>query len=913
MGGRLRGMQRAALDTVVTVLAGALTGIAAAGDAPVRADLYVAVDGSDAWSGRLPTPNPARTDGPFASLHRARDAVRLLPKTRPIAVLVRGGSYRLHSALVLGPADSGGPDCPITYAAWPGEAPVFSGGRVIDSFRPRGAVWVASLAGEADRSRPFLQLFVNGRRRPRARAPDTGFFRMAGPLPASDADSTAAAANRSGFRFRPGDLASYGGLGEVNIVLVHSWETSIHPVKSVDVQTSEVRFRAPLKEWWTIGHWEREGRYWVENARELLDQPGEWYLDRERQELVYMPMPGETPETTEVVAPVLTDFLRLEGDAEAGLVVDNVHIRGLAFHHADWVLSPTGNSSTQAAVDVPAVVTLDGARNCSIEGCEIAHIGHYGVWVRHGCKDCRIAGNRIADAGAGGIRLGETRMAAADVGESSRTVVHNNRIEHYGEVYAGAVGIWVAHSSSNILSHNHIHDGWYTGISLGWNWNSAPTRTLNNTVEFNHVHHVVRGMLSDGAGVYTLGTQTGTVIRNNLFHDIFPYMGSPAMAWGIYFDAGSNGITVENNVVYNTATGGLMNTGQSGNVVRNNVFAFSAWQAVWRWQRAEEGLPSTVERNVFYLTQGELFHRDGGLADAATRWDRNLYWRTDGEPLAFYDHTLAEWQARGMDQRSVVADPQFEDVEHGDFRLRPGSPAFGLGIQSVDSRQAGLTAESRWYEPPSRTARAELPPVPPGLAPLVLAEGFEDTPVGAQPRQATVITEGQGDQIAVSDERAATGSRSLKVTDVPGLKHPWNPHVFYAPHFRRGKALLSVDVWLGPGADLVHEWRDASRPFAVGPSLRFRPDGSVEANGTVVARAAPGTWLHVQITCGLGSAAQGTYDLVIRAGDEALADRSGLACGSPSFRSLEWLGFVSLATERTEFYLDNLCLDLEKN
>lgn len=137
---------------------------------------------------------------------------------------------------------------------------------------------------------------------------------------------------------------------------------------------------SPLKERWGLGYWETNQRYFMENALELLDQPGEWYLNRETGVLTYWPLPGERLGETEVIAPRLTEFVRFAGDADKGEFVRHVTLRGLTFHHADWVLDPKGNSSTQAAVEVPATITADGALDCAVEGCEVAHVGTYGIW-----------------------------------------------------------------------------------------------------------------------------------------------------------------------------------------------------------------------------------------------------------------------------------------------------------------------------------------------------------------------------------------------------------------------------------------------------------------------------------------------------------------------------------------------------
>jgi hypothetical protein len=392
-------------------------------------------------------------------------------------------------------------------------------------------------------------------------------------------------------------------LGDVNLVLMHSWENSIHPLKSVDTKSNIVELAAPLKEWWGMAYWERAQRYYVENARELLDEPGEWYLDRETGVLSYWPMPGEKLGETEVVAPLLGELVRLAGNPDQGRFVAHVTLRGLAFHHADWDLSPKGNSSTQAAVEVPAAIMADGARHCALEGCEVAHVGTYAVWFRRGCKDCRVQRNRLFDLGAGGIRVGEANMARTDDAESSRILVDNNHIYDGGHVYPAGIGIWVAQSSGNRISHNDIHDLFYSGMSIGWNWNDAPNRTHHNLIELNHVHDLGHGMLSDCGLIYCLGVSPGSVIRNNVLHDIWPYS-QPSLAWGVYLDATCGNYLVENNLVYNTLSGGLMfNNGGHEHVIQNNIFAMSANQALWPYWGNR---PSTFRRNIVYLTQGEV-------------------------------------------------------------------------------------------------------------------------------------------------------------------------------------------------------------------------------------------------------------------------------------------------------------------
>ena len=541
--------------------------------------LFVSPRGSDTWSGRPDEPNADGTDGPLASLAGARDKIRNARAqgtlTGPITVRVRGGSYALQEPFVVTAADSGSADAPVVYEAFPGEHPVLSGGQVMSGFQQNGPLWEVEIPAVKNGRWYFHQLFVNGKRSQRARSPNSGYFRIAERLPGPP-DAQGKAIARDKFVFAAGDLAPWERLADVNVVLMHSWETSLHPLTSIDVPTRTVQFSSPLKEWWCIGYWEPHQRYYVENARELLDQPGEWYLNRETGMLSYWPMPGEKLDETVIIAPRLAELVRLAGDPDAGQFVDYLTLRGLIFHHADWVLDPRGNSSTQAAVEVPAAVMADGARNCTIEACEVAHVGTYGIWLQRGCKDCRIQRNRLFDLGAGGIRVGEANMAPSDVAESSHNRVDNNHIFDGGHVYAAGIGIWVAQSSHNQISHNDIHDLYYSGISVGWNWNDAPNRTHHNVIELNHVHDLGHGVLSDAGLIYCLGVSPGSVIRNNVFHDMWPYS-QPALGWGIYLDATCGDYLVENNLVYNTLSGGLMfNNGGHEHVIQNNIFAMSA-------------------------------------------------------------------------------------------------------------------------------------------------------------------------------------------------------------------------------------------------------------------------------------------------------------------------------------------------
>lgn len=877
------------------------TPVSAAGQA-----FYVSVGGKDTWSGKLADPNAAGTDGPLASITRAQQAVRQLrikgKLPGPVTVYIRG-VHRLGAPLVFTPADSGSADCPVTYTSYRNHRAVLSGGSVISGWRKGpGELWRADIPQAKAGKWRFRQLFVAGKRAARARGPNKGYFRvprLVGPTPKTPWNK-----GIDKFHFNAGDIKNYPSPNDVEVVVFHSWNTSRVRIASVDQANRIVTFTGP-----TIFRplaWDPDQRYYVENARDLLDSPGEWYLDRRKGTLYYHPRPREDMTRVEVIAPRLGQLLRFEGDLDRAAAVSYIRVVGLSLRHADWTLGPRGYGDPQAAVTIGAVVSAKGARHCEVVRCEIAHVGTYGLWLGQTCKNCRIVQNHVHDLGAGGIRIGEAKMAGTDAREACGNVIHNNYIHDGGNVYPAGVGVWIAQSSGNVISHNEIHSLNYSGLSVGWTWSEAPNRTHHNTIEYNHVHHIVRGVLSDAGGIYTLGTQTGTVIRNNVFHDIWPYMGRPAMAWGIYFDQGSNGMTVENNIVYHTLTGGIMNTGHPANIVRNNIFALSARQAAWRYTWIRE--PATrVERNIFYLTQGELFHNDGGRNDTKSKWNYNCYWRTDGKEMLFYGDEFKNFQAKGMGRNSIVADPKFVDPARFNFRLKGDSPALKLGFKQIDTSKVGLVGPPKWVDLPKRCKFAPtVLPAPP--KPIALDDAFEKTPAGGKPALAEVCTEGRGDAIAVTNETAAKGKHSLKFSDSAGLKHVWNPHIYYRPGFSEGKVTLSFDLRRERGADISHEWRDSAQPYRTGPSIRIGPDGKCVAGGKVLASVPTGEWFGIEITCGLGKQSNGTYDLTLRLKGRQPKVFEALPCRSKKFARLEWLGFVSLADAKTVFYIDNIKL-----
>lgn len=438
-------------------------------------------------------------------------------------------------------------------------------------------------------------------------------------------------------------------------------------------------------------------------------------------------------------------------------------------------------------------------------------------------------------------------------------------------------------------------------------------------IEFNHVHHLVHGLLSDAGGIYALGASPGSVIRNNVFHDVWPYE-KPPFAWGIYLDATTSGYLVENNVVYHTMSGGVMfNNGGHENEIRNNVFALSARFALWPyWEKR----PNKFHHNIVYLTQGDLIVSHAGSSlqerqkagESLGVWDNNLYWHA-GEPgaLRFLGRTFEEWQALGLDVHSRIADPRFINPESGDFGIQPDSPALELGFRPIDVSRIGLHGDPSWVDEPRsiQHPKTVLPPPPAPPPPRETRDGFEETPTGAPPRDATVSGEEKGASIRVTDEQAATGGHSLKVTDSKALDPSWQPHFYYEPHFRGGRVKQSFDVRLEPDVRFFTEWRDTSsgHPANVGPSVTIDAGRGILVGGKSLHSVPVGQWLRVEIEATVGKDTPGTFTLSLGVPGRPPRVFRNLPFSGKDFREVHWLGFSSTAAADCVFHLDNVNIE----
>ena len=702
-------------------------------------DLYVATNGNDDWTGRRATPNRDHTDGPLATLGAARDAVRRMksdgyiqrahvPRSpgglrEPVTVHVRGGRHVLDQPLVFTPDDS----WPMTFAPYRDEKPIISGGVRITGWRKTRvhgrSAWVADLPNVASGKWHFRQLFVNGRRAPRPRLPDNGLYRMHSapgmPLPAKWG-----AGGYTQFVCRAGDVRPFANLEDVEIVYLHFWIEERSPIESFDEARNLVHMsrpsRAPLVG--TFG--DQLADYYLDNVFEALRKPGQWYLDRPTGRLYYLPRRNETPANTEIIAPKLFQLVGCIGDCASNAYVEQIRFEGLTFAHTDWrhpsqdgasVLGEADldsaslgrrhargpdASASQAACDVPGVITFQSARHCSLVDCTIEHVGWYGVEIGDACRNVHIVGSTIRDMGAGGVKINGAAACDPDV-TLRRTGDHaitDNHITAGGRVFHSAVGVLSMNAFGMRIAHNHIHDLYYTGVSCGWEWGYQESVSRDNLIEFNHIHDIGQGLLSDMGGIYTLGVQPGTVLRNNHIHDIHSahYGG-----WCIYPDEGSSHLLIADNVCYDADRHAFHQHYGRENVVVNNIWAFGG-DAVATYSRGEPHLGFTMLRNIF-ITDGKPMYAVGygqRLADRRFRMDSNLYFDVSGKRPTFMDRgeekrTWTQWRELGHDRSSIVADPKCRSIKQRNFTLAKDSPAAAIGFEPIDLSRVGPRPKSK--------------------------------------------------------------------------------------------------------------------------------------------------------------------------------------------------------------------------
>ena len=530
--------------------------------AEIQQTFHVSPDGSDN--------NPGTETKSFASIEKARDTVRELNRNMSgdIVVILHGGTFRIDRTIAWGPHDSGFKGHRVIYKARKGESPVISGGQRITN-------WQADIDGRwkaPTKIDNFRQLYVNGRRMVRARGAAPANIELHG---------------ENGYKASNARMATWRNPGDIEFCYQDAWCHTRCKVASIK-QEGAGSFVSMLQPQFTHAR-TKEGRQlnlprYIENALELLDEPGEWYLDRATGTLYYRPLVGEDLAQVEVIAPAVEKLVDIRGTLEEP--VHDLYFEAVTFADAGWLLpscvglvdvqanfvvnakAPLPRDGTLAAVHneylkSPANVVCHAAKNVRFHRCTFTRLGGAGIDLEYGSQENVISGCHFYNISSTAIQVGDVLRDDHHPTDERMIVknnsVKNNYVHDIGVEYMDAVGVFVGYTEATTIAHNEITRLPYSAISMGWGWGEedvggvpkyyqpfkydTPTPSRNNLVEHNHIHYVMQ-KLQDGGAVYTLGNMPGTVIRGNYIHDS---QGGPG---GIYLDEGSGFIEVTKNRVF---------------------------------------------------------------------------------------------------------------------------------------------------------------------------------------------------------------------------------------------------------------------------------------------------------------------------------------------------------------------------
>ncbi len=507
---------------------------------------------------------------PFASLDRARLAARAYLANHElhgdILIELQGGTYELAAPVKFGAADSGKNGFAVIYRAAPGAKVVLSGGRRITGWERAGETIYRTKVG---RNIAFRQLWVDGVRATRARTPNAGtMLTLAGEKQTDGFDLPRAPL--AGVTLHP---------GEVEVSVLIAWMHKRLRIARLTEAGAPDTVRAVIEpaEWDGITRQPQGDRlylgrhYWLENAREFLDAPGEFFLDRTAGTLFYQPRAGEELAKVTVIRPELENLIILDGRPDAP--VHHLRFEGFTFAHTGWTrpdrhgfvdvqanslvpADPAGAVDTQYRHDqrkdrIPAAFQAMTADTITVRDCRFIHLGGAGVVFTHGGNDNVIEGNAFADLSAGGIEFGEDAARPADPRLfPRRNRIANNFLTQIGQDYYGSVAILGYYTDATVITHNEIKDVPYTAISQGWGWGNppAPPDSRANRITFNRVtNYMLR--LDDGGGIYTTDRQLGSEIAYNLVEHMLPPDRNTKAGGALYLDQFTEGYHVHHNVV----------------------------------------------------------------------------------------------------------------------------------------------------------------------------------------------------------------------------------------------------------------------------------------------------------------------------------------------------------------------------
>ena len=578
------------------------------------ADIWVAVNGKDS--------NEGTKASPLATVHMALRKARELRRLKDasikggIHIIIKDGTYYLDEPLFVRPEDSGTADSPTTIEADVNAKPIFNGGIAIKNWKKTttsinglktGTVWVADAPTIAGNVINYRQLWVNDVKAVRAKS--TAGNKMERILSWDKETETCWIPFKDkSVKFEPG----------MEMFIVQWWAIANLRIKNIEVVKDSARlsFEKPESRIQSEHPWPApwisknngNSAFFLNNGISMLNEAGEWYLDRKKAKIYYIPRKGEDMTKVKVIAPVLENLVEIKGTIDTP--VHDVKFKGISFQYSNWLRpSQQGHVPLQAGMylldayklKIPgtpnqvslenqawvgrprAAVEVNYANNTVFESCSFEHLSSTGLDLNKGTNNNTVQGNLFKDIGGNGITLGVFSEEAFeahlplqvkdDREVCSNETVADNLITNVANEDWGCVGIAAGFVKNLTIEHNEISDVAYSGISLGWGWTFTENVMQNNKILANKIHHYAKH-LHDVAGIYTLSAQENSRIEENYIDKVYysPYAHDPFLWLYLYTDEGTQGFTIKNNWIPIQKTL-KNNNGPKGNIWQDN-YAF---------------------------------------------------------------------------------------------------------------------------------------------------------------------------------------------------------------------------------------------------------------------------------------------------------------------------------------------------
>ncbi|WNR45238.1 fibronectin type III domain-containing protein [Paenibacillus roseipurpureus] len=652
-------------------------------------------DGNDSWSGTLAAPNAAGTDGPLKTLGKAKSKVNsqiaASGMNGDIYVYIKGVLENVNN-ISFGPTDSGVSGFDVVYTNYPGEQAAVTGstrltGWTLDSgnvYKKTGVNWT------------FHTLYENGVRAVKARYPNqlpsgaNAYSRVADKVGTTSA-------SKSQFIYASGDIPSVSSLNGLEVFIWPgsdsgevNWKTNTISVSALDTSTRQVTLSSNAQ--YTIG---AGSRYFVQGKKELLDAPGEFYLDDANDTLYYWPRSNTDIESLVIEAPKSGHLLGFYGSSDTN-PVHNIRFEGITIKNTDR------DQDT---------VYIKYAKNITIKNNEIYNSGLSAIELTLWAQNNVITGNHMYNLGYSGIKSYANSSTSVQVGYNE---ISNNYIHDVGQLNGEGSGIFLDKGAFYTIKNNRIFNASRWGISIYSPVSTATpavatTDAQSNIIEYNDISNVNNDSQDTGA-IYAFGMGPNNIIRNNIIHD---NQVAFSFASGIYLDDDVYNTSVYNNILYNNNKQGngpftdVIAKGTANkfynNIIADNDNYVDYGPGAFDTNKLGNHTNKDIEvtSNIVYNSTNQIYTfinwQDDRYAKAENNtWynangiygTRGMYYVDGGKTIEDWRHTLND----KYDQFSLTTDPLFVNAGSSDYRLRYDSPSYGLGFVDFNMEDIGLTS-----------------------------------------------------------------------------------------------------------------------------------------------------------------------------------------------------------------------------